>query len=167
MNNHKSSTLRSFPLMAVALMLATAPLAGAHCEIPCGIYGDQMRFDQLEEHFQTVQKSMNKIQELAGAEDTSANANQLVRWTMNKEDHANEIQHIVYHYFMNQRVAPVSADQGDAYEEYLSEITLLHRLLVQAMKCKQTTDVTHVEKLRSYLKAFEQLYFNGAEQTQE
>jgi nickel superoxide dismutase len=81
-----------------------------------------------------------------------ANSNQLVRWVSNKESHATEIQHIVSQYFMTQRI---KADQ----EKYTEKLTALHQMLLAAMKCKQTTDVSHVKELRTLLKKFEILYF--------
>jgi len=42
----------------------------------------------------------------------------------------------------------------------VKQITLLHGMLVQAMKCKQTTDEAHVEELRSLLDSFEKVYFH-------
>ncbi len=35
--------------------------AFAHCEIPCGIYDDEMRIKIINEHIVTVEKSMNQI----------------------------------------------------------------------------------------------------------
>ena len=35
----------------LALTMTFVPVpAEAHCQIPCGIYGDEMRFQMLEEH---------------------------------------------------------------------------------------------------------------------
>jgi nickel superoxide dismutase len=141
------------------LVFCAAQPVMAHCEIPCGIYGDRMRVDMLEEHFQTVEKSMKLVDKLK--KEPAENANQLVRWVNNKELHANKIQEIVYQYFMNQRIKPAEKTEGDKYDKYVKEITLLHRMLVQAMKCKQTTDRNHVEKLRSLLDMFEASYFKG------
>jgi nickel superoxide dismutase len=39
------------------------------------------------------------------------------------------------------------------------KIAVLHRMLIAAMKCKQTTDLKYVQELRELLKTFEQLYF--------
>ena len=61
-----------------------------------------MRVDMLREHFKTVEKSMRLIKEIE--KEKKPKSNQLVRWVTNKEAHANEIQEIVYQYFMNQRV---------------------------------------------------------------
>jgi nickel superoxide dismutase len=66
--------------------------------------------------------------------------------------HATRIQDIVTQYFMTQRIKPKQ-------EKYAKKLTLLHRMLLAAMKCKQTTDVAHVEELRKLLKKFEKLYF--------
>ena len=74
----------------------------AHCEIPCGIYDDEMRINMISEHIGTVEKSMNEIIKLEKEEHH--NSNQLVRWIMNKEHHADEIQQIVTQYFMTQRI---------------------------------------------------------------
>lgn len=131
--------------------------AFGHCEIPCGIYGDRMRIDMLKEHADTVEKSMKQIKTLQA--DPEKNANQLVRWVVNKDEHANKIQEIVYQYFMNQRVSPVEEDDKDAYVNYVTQITLLHRMLVSAMKCKQTLDEQHVAQLRKLIDTFADAYF--------
>ncbi len=127
----------------------------AHCQIPCGIYDDEARFVQLREHIQTIEKSMNQINELAEAEKPSVN--QQVRWVNNKDDHANAFTEIVTYYFMAQRIKPVEKE-AKGYAKYQSEVELLHQMVVYAMKTKQTTDLAHVEKLRSLVDAFEASY---------
>ena len=125
----------------------------AHCEIPCGIYDDQLRTQLIAEHATTVEKSMNQIMELGKA--NPVNYNQLVRWISNKEKHATEIQQIVSRYFMTQRIKP---DQ----KKYSEKLIVLHKMLVAAMKCKQTNDLSHVNALRAHLKEFELLYFGDS-----
>lgn len=39
------------------------------------------------------------------------------------------------------------------------EVTMLHKMLPAAMKCKQSIDLANVQTLRSLLKEFEVLYF--------
>jgi len=144
-------------LIIAAALLSGASTALAHCEIPCGIYGDRMRVEELREHFRTIEKSMKQIVELEKAEPI--NFNQLVRWVNNKEAHADKVQEIVYQYFMNQRIKPAAKSEGKSYDKYVKEITLLHRMLVEAMKTKQTTDLSHVENLRNLLDEFDASYF--------
>jgi nickel superoxide dismutase len=127
--------------------------AAAHCEIPCGIYDDEMRINLIAEHITTIEKSMKQITGLADQKPT--NHNQISRWVMNKEHHANELQHIVTQYFMTQRI------KSDT-KKYSEKLILLHKLLVYAMKCKQTTDLSHIATLRSILKEFQDLYFGHA-----
>jgi nickel superoxide dismutase len=137
-------------IIAFALISLSAGWAAAHCEIPCGIYDDQMRIDMMLEHITTIEKSMKQIVALQDAKP--ANSNQLVRWVVNKENHADELQHIVSQYFMTQRIKPDT-------EAYAEKLALLHKMLVAAMKCKQTTDQEHVGELRKLVKEFSDVYF--------
>ena len=123
----------------------------AHCEIPCGIYDDQARVKLLLEHAKTIEKSM--VQMISMEKSGNANSNQYVRWVSNKEEHANEVQHIVSQYFMTQRIKPDASD-------YELKLTTLHKMLLAAMKCKQTTDTENVKELTSLVKEFEKLYFD-------
>lgn len=148
---------RALMLSVVGLLvLFAAPMAYAHCEVPCGIYDDPMRADLIAEHARTIEKSMNQIKELR--EDEDKNYNQLVRWINNKEQHARKLQEIVWQYFMTQRIKPAEGS-GKERQKYVREVTLLHQMLVEAMKCKQTTDLKHVENLRTLLAAFRKSYF--------
>jgi len=145
-----------FGLLLAGLSL-WAPPVRAHCEIPCGIYEDHMRVAMIAEHITTIEKSMQQISELAGAGEK--NYNQLVRWIANKEEHAGKIQEIVHQYFLTQRVKPAAPDDVEGYAKYVKQLTLLHQMLISAMKSKQTTDLGHVETLRSLLHEFEAAYF--------
>jgi nickel superoxide dismutase len=133
----------------------------AHCQIPCGIYTDEMRFKMIEEDIITIEKSMNQIIKLSQA--NPVNYNQLVRWITNKDEHASKIQEIVDAYFFTQRIKPADPKDIQAYKDYTGKLALLHQLLFYAMKCKQTTDLTHVEKLRSLLTEFHNVYFTAEE----
>ncbi len=144
--------------LIVLIMLVSAGLAGAHCEIPCGIYGDALRFSLMREHLDTIEKSMDSIIKLSGEEEI--NYNQLIRWVTNKDDHVEEFYHIVTQYFMTQRVVPAEPGNGAEYETYTRKVALLHQMLYYGMKCKQTTDREHVQTLRKLVEEFEKLYFH-------
>ena len=149
---------------AVAVVTAVLTSAGpvaAHCQIPCGIYDDGMRFTMLKEHITTIEKSMNEITELSA--DPSANANQLIRWVMNKEDHADAFAEIVTAYFLQQRVKPTEARSGEEWDQYTLKLRLCHEMLVTSMKAKQTTDLQNVEKLRTLVDEFMHAYFTPEE----
>ena len=148
-----------FILLSILFAFSTTQKAFAHCEVPCGIYHDELRIAMLYEHFITIEKAMNQIEELSGQPDV--NYNQLVPWITTKEDHANKIQHEVTQYFITQRIKLPETTEGPEFEKYKKELALLHQLIVYAMKTKQTTDTGYVEKLRTSLKAFEESYFEG------
>lgn len=137
-------------LLGLVLVILPVAMAWSHCEIPCGIYDDRMRIQMIDEHIATIEKSMKEIVKLQ--EEKPINYNQLVRWVVNKEDHANQLQEIVSQYFMTQRI------KTDA-KDYEKKVAVLHQLLVYAMKCKQTTDLSNTQKLRELLKQFDELYF--------
>ncbi|MDA0841561.1 MAG: superoxide dismutase [Ni] [Planctomycetota bacterium] len=143
-------------LSVLALCLTFTQKAWSHCEVPCGIYDDEMRIGMIAEHITTIEKAVNQVEELSKTADK--NQNQIVRWVANKESHATEIQHIVTQYFMTQRIK-IGAEAGSAaHTKYLTELSLLHELLVHAMKAKQSLDVANIANLRSALKAFEASY---------
>ena len=137
-------------LWAVFFVLFMSGYAAAHCEIPCGIYDDEMRIKMIAEHIRTIEKSMKQIVALKGSQPVDYN--QLVRWISNKEHHADEIQKIASQYFMTQRI------KFDT-DNYSKKLMLLHKMLVYAMKCKQTTDLSNIDLLRKTLNAFHDLYF--------
>jgi len=155
MNSWKKNVLLG-SFAAMLIILGLSPLVLSHCQIPCGIYDDPMRFEMMAEHIQTIEKSINQINQLSA--EAGKNSNQLVRWVMNKENHADYLSEIVTQYFMAQRVKPVDADAGQAYQDYITKLTLLHNMMVYSMKCKQTTELDNVKKLRECLGQFKLAY---------
>jgi nickel superoxide dismutase len=134
------------------VLFAAASVANvkAHCQIPCGIFEDQMRIHMMEEHVTTIEKSMNEI-------NAKPDMNQAVRWVMNKDKHADELSEIVTYYFMAQRIKP-------GCEDYALKLSQLHEMLVYSMKAKQTTDLANVAKLKELIHHFEHSYMGEAHQ---
>lgn len=142
--------------MLVALSVLT-PALRAHCEIPCGIYGDELRVQAIAEDIDTVEKSMQQIVQLSAQGEK--NYNQLVRWVVNKETHAGYIQETVAQYFLTQRIKPADATNAEAHARYIRQLTVLHEMLIVAMQAKQSTDLSRVARLRELLEAFRKAYF--------
>jgi nickel superoxide dismutase len=153
----KESILRCSVFLSL-LLFVLVNNAYAHCEIPCGIYDDEMRFEMIGEHIATVEKSVQMITELS--KEVEKNYNQIVRWVNNKEEHANHIQEIVSQYFLTQRVKVADTKDKDAYQKYVKQVVLLHQMLVYAMKAKQSVDLSNIEQLRTLLDEFEGIYLN-------
>jgi len=149
---------RAVPIVLIAAAaIAAAATVHAHCQIPCGIYDDELRVQLIEEHITTVEKSMSQV--VALGKEAPANYNQIVRWVDNKEHHAQEIQDIVTDYFMAQRIKVPAERDGEEWDSYVAKLSLLHQIQVAAMKAKQTTDDQWISELRSLVKAFRTAYF--------
>jgi nickel superoxide dismutase len=151
----KSTLLVAFSAIFIAAILPAG--VRSHCEIPCGIYDDQVRVTLLKEHITTIEKSMDQIVALSSA--GNKNYNQLVRWVTNKEEHAGKFMEIVTQYFLTQRIKPVDPAKPDEYRAYQARLGLLHQMLVYAMKCKQTTEKANTDKLKKLVEEFSGIYF--------
>ncbi len=120
-------------LLSLAVLCLFTSVAMAHCQVPCGIYGDQLRFEQLLEDEHTISKAQLQLHEIAGGERDAQAINQLGRWIQTKEDHATRIQDTITHYFLAQRIKVDSPD-------YMKQLKAAHEVIVAAMKCKQSAD---------------------------
>ncbi len=132
-----------------------------HCQVPCGIYGDRMRIDMLMEDAATIEKGMSEIRSIEKADGSPAN--QLVRWILNKDQHAAAIQEQVASYWLAQRIKASKEGDAEGRKAYVRRLELLHGITVEAMKCKQTTDEAHVASLRRLALQFSSSYFSGAD----
>ena len=101
----------TLPLALIVTLLSTNWLS-AHCQVPCGVYGDSSRFTQMLEDQTTIAKAIAQINDLADKKDGKS-ANQLARWVSTKEDHANKIQKIIAEYFLTQRIKSSSDKYAD------------------------------------------------------
>ena len=138
-------------LILLTFML-NAGLVYPHCQVPCGIYDDAVRIVTVKEDFATISKAMSEIKSLSAKNDPLS-FNQLNRWIMTKEEHANNIQRVVSDYFLTQRIKSKNKD----YDKHLR---FLHELLVSAMKCKQTIDSQNADKGLKSLDKFVNVYFD-------
>lgn len=88
----------------------------------------------------TIKKSIKLIVELSGKPDAQSQ-NQLVRWVMNKEKHAQNIISTISDYFLTQRVKPNQKGYADRLIKH-------HAVIVAAMKAKQNADMKYAKRLK-------------------
>lgn len=139
------SRLNHFALIAIALFAfaaSTPSTAIAHCQVPCGIYGDQLRFQQMLEDEHTISKAQVTINELASGSLDAQGHNQMSRWVTTKEEHAQKIQDTIAAYFLAQRIKP------DA-DNYAKTLMAAHKVIIHAMKCKQSADPATAKSLET------------------
>ena len=137
-------------ISSVLLSLLFANISFGHCQVPCGVYTDDLRFMQMLEDQTTIEKSSKLILELAH-EDDGQSKNQLARWVSTKESHASKVQKIIAEYFLTQRIKSSSKN----YEKLLKGA---HSVMVAAMKCKQSTEASAANDLKSSILAFQKIY---------
>jgi len=137
-------------LFSVLMLFVTLTQSAlAHCEVPCGIYDDQLRFEDMLEDQETIAKGIGKIREMAGNADPQS-VNQTVRWINTKESHATNIQHTISQYFMTQRIKSGEADA--------KKLATAHAVMVAAMKCKQSADPATAVALKDAILNFYRAY---------
>jgi len=137
-------------LLALTLLAQVTSQAFAHCEVPCGIYADQRRFEEMLEDTATIAKAIDQINELATKDDALSH-NQLARWVATKESHATNTQHIIAQYFMTQRIKPTA-------EGYDKQLKAAHAVMVAAMKTKQGVDPKSATALKEAIHDFYRAY---------
>lgn len=157
----RSSRLSALPLLLAACIgpaLLPAVEAAAHCQVPCGIYGDELKLQELQQHVDTIVKAAAQIEELADATDAQSHQ-QLVRWVNNKETHAEKVMSEMQSYFLAQRVAlPAEGASAEDLSAYAHKLASIHSVIVHAMKAKQNAAPAHAEALREALTHFQGLY---------
>ena len=145
-------TKKRYPVAALAALLLSlsASSVQSHCQIPCGIYDDNARVVSMLEDVATIRKAVAQIAELAGKTDPQSQ-NQLVRWVVNKEQHAQRIIATIGDYFLTQRV---KAKQ----EDYAERLRKHHAVIVAAMRAKQNASAEVVAELESAVEALAPYY---------
>ena len=133
----------------------------AHCQVPCGIYDDARKIIEIEEHIQTINIAMESILTITSKnKQTAQEMNQLVRWIITKEEHAQHIQNTIMEYFLSQRIKPKELNNDD-YSKYVSMTTLCQQIIFYAMKTKQSVDIKHLGELSKILNELENIYFDS------
>ena len=135
---------------SVSLVLMLPRPSYAHCQVPCGIYDDHARLQAMLEDAATVEKAAVSMTDLAGKSDAQSQ-NQMVRWVMNKEKHAENVIQTISDYFLTQRVKP-------SQEDYAERLQRHHAVIVAAMKAKQNAARSFAVELHKAIEALTEYY---------
>ena len=145
------NSLRRILIGHLVLLALVLPRPGyGHCQVPCGIYDDYARLKAMLEDAATVEKAAKSIAKLAGESDAQSQ-NQMVRWVMNKEQHADNVIQIISEYFLTQRVKPSQEDYAERLERH-------HAVILAAMTAKQNAAESFAADLRKKIEALADYY---------
>jgi len=125
---------RFFWITLFALCPLTSSLS-AHCQMPCGIYDDQMVYDEVNQFYLTMFKAVKALQN--NKFNSDEDRNQFIRWVMTKERLCNEIAMLLTTYFFQQKIMPI--------DDNIDMVKSLHRLLFQLVAIKQNVDIKIVK----------------------
>lgn len=139
---------RLFALFVGSVLLAPCYLC-THCQLPCGIYHDDLRFASLEEDVQTLSKAIVEIKANGGG--SPLENNQLVRSVNLKDEYSDKIAQTITFYFLQQRLTPNQENLDPLLRSAFN-------ILVLARKVKASVDPNLISQLQEQITQFKKLY---------
>lgn len=135
--------------MGICLVLCYQAVLTAHCQMPCGIYHDNMVFDEIDQYVETMYKGMTELSEHDAR--TSKEKNNFVRWVLEKENESDNIANLITAYFLQQKIKP-----GE--DETAKRLASAHKLLFMLMQIKQNVDRKFVDDFADEWEKFKLMF---------
>lgn len=105
----------------------------AHCQMPCGIYHDDMVYDQIDQYIETMAKGITVLTD--NKFSTVQERNEFMRWVLEKEQSSDEVAALITKFFLQQKIKP---NEG---ETTTKRVMAAHKLLFLLVPIKQTVDL--------------------------
>lgn len=121
----------------------------AHCQMPCGIFHDDIVYQRIDEYIETMAKAVKVLKE--NTFETTQDKNAFVRWVGLKEHVSDEMANLMLTYFLQQKIKP-----GE--EETPKRLISAHKLLFLMVKIKQNVDMEIVNQFSAEWKNFKELF---------
>ncbi len=123
-------------LIALAALIGSPDMASAHCQMPCGIYHDEMVFDEIDQYVETMYKAMGVLND--NHFETVKEKNEFIRWVGEKEKESCDTANLITKFFLQQKIKPGEPDTAKKIES-------AHKMLFELMLIKQNTDKKFVD----------------------
>lgn len=127
--------LKFFLFTALLCCTLSQTQISAHCQMPCGIYHDEMVFDQVDQYIETMVKGISVLKE--DKFKSIQDYNVATRWIILKEEASIEIADLITVYFLQQKIKP-----GE--EDTTKKVISAHKLLFYLVQIKQLVDLRAV-----------------------
>lgn len=124
-------------------------LLSAHCQMPCGIYHDDMVFDQIDQYVETMYKAISILKD--NKSQTPRDRNEFTRWVLQKETASDEVADTITTFFLQQKIKPGEQDT-------IKRITAAHKLLFLLVGIKQNVDLAIVEEFADQWEKFKLMF---------
>ncbi len=141
--------LKCFPVLLTAAVLCYSGALSAHCQMPCGIYHDDMVYDQLDQYVETMYKAVSVLEDSKFS--TARERGEFVRWINQKEIQSDDAARLILTYFLQQKIKPGEADTAKRLES-------AHKLLFMIVGIKQNVDKHFVEDFNDEWEKFKLMF---------
>lgn len=129
--------MRKFSFLLLFCLSAYQSALSAHCQMPCGIYHDDMVYDMIDQYVETMHKAITELNTIKL--DTAFDKNQYIRWIIQKDKQSDDAASLITTYFLQQKIKP-----GD--EDTPKKLASAHKLLFMMVAIKQNCDVKLVHQ---------------------
>lgn len=119
-------------LFTTAFLFMSQAELRSHCQMPCGIYHDDMVFDQIDQYIETTVKGITVLEQ--SKFNSVQERNEFVRWVMQKENSSNEIANLICTYFLQQKIKPDD-------EDTIKRVVSAHKMLFLLVQIKQSVNL--------------------------
>lgn len=141
--------MKKFLLVGLCAIATWTTDLSAHCQMPCGIYHDDMVYDQIDQFVETVYKGITVLNESKFS--TVKEKNEFVRWVGQKEKCCNEAADLITIYFLQQKIKPGEDDT-------VKRLVSAHNLLFLMVAIKQNTDLEYVKQFNAEWEKFKLMF---------
>lgn len=105
----------------------------AHCQMPCGIYHDDIVFNRIDQYIETIYKGISVMNNSKFSDVREKN--EFMRWVIQKEESSNETASLLTKYFLQQKIAE-GKDEGT-----IKKLQSVHKLLLLLVAIKQNSEL--------------------------
>jgi nickel superoxide dismutase len=138
-------------------VFATAIISGllsygalsAHCQMPCGIYHDDMVYSLIDQYVETMYKGISVLNN--SKFDNTQQRNAFIRWVMEKEKSSDQTANLITEYFLQQKI---KSGEDDTTKRLISA----HKLLFMLMQIKQNADLEIVKQFSEEWEKFKLMF---------
>lgn len=141
--------MKKFLLIGLSAFAAWTVDLSAHCQMPCGIYHDDMVYDQIDQFVETVYKGITVMNESKFS--TVKDKNEFVRWVGEKEKSCCEAANLITVYFLQQKIKPGEDDT-------VKRLVSAHNLLFLLVAIKQNPDLEYVKQFNAEWEKFKLMF---------
>lgn len=121
----------------------------AHCQMPCGIYHDNMVYDQIDQYVETMYKGITVLND--NKFSSVKERNEFARWVYEKEHETKDAADLILRYFLQQKIKPGEADT-------VKRLTSAHKLLFLMVAIKQGVDLETVKEFNAEWERFKLMF---------